>query len=163
MLTLFHVAELVGALFGAAVGWMIGRAALGWVGGLGGALLGAPLGWLGGRVPYLLARLLLRVTLRRETTDQLRARLRDGVMWSLHEDVMNELQRRGEDVRGELPLVLTLLTSDWGAQRHRGWYMLRLFFPDLAAQIPDYEATQMAAQCRAKVERMRRTEDRPNC
>ena len=157
------MAELVGALFGAAVGWTIGSAALGWVGGLGGALLRAPLGWLGGRVPYLLARLLLRVTLRRETTDQLRTRLRDGVMWSLYQDVMSELQRRGEDVRGELPLVLTLLTSDWGAQRHRGWYMLRLFFPDLAAQIPNYDATQMAAQCRATVERMRRTEDRPNC
>jgi hypothetical protein len=159
--TVFHVAELVGAVFGVAIGWMIGRSEFGWVGGLGGALLGAPLGWLGGRVPYLIARLLLHVTLSRESKDQLRARLRDGVMWSLYQDVMKELRRRGEDVRGELPLVLTLLTADWGAQRHRGWYMLRCSFPDLAAQIPDYDPTHTAAQCRAKTESLRPAKNRP--
>ncbi len=163
MLTLFHLAELVGALLGVAISWMIGRTEFGWVGGLGGALLGGPLGWLGGRVPYLIARSLLHVTLRGETTDQLRARLRDGVMWSLYQDVMKELRRRGEDVRGELPLLLTLLTSDWGAQRHRGWYMLRFFFPDLAAQIPDYDPTQTAAECRAKTERMRPLKNGSSC
>ncbi len=76
-------------------------------------------------------------------------------MWSLYHEVMKELQRRGEDVRGELPVVSTLLTSDWGAQRQRGWYMLRCFFPDLAAQIPDYDPTHTAAQCRATIESIR--------
>lgn len=161
--TLFHVAELIGAALGVALGWMIGGAAFGWVGALGGALLGGPLGWLGGRVPHLIGRLLLDVILRRETRDQLRVRLRDGVMWSLHQDVMIELRRRGEDVRGELPLVLTLLTSDWGAQRHRGLSMLRLFFPDVAAQIPDYNPAHTTAQCRATVERLRPAKNRSSC
>lgn len=154
-MTLFHLLEWIGAALGLSLGAMIGHAEFGWVGGALGALVGAPLGWLLGRVPYFVARRALHVVLTRDTVDQLRARLRDRVMWSLHHLVMEELRRRGEDVQNELSVVLALLAADSLAERLRGWHMLRFFFPDVAAMIPDYDPSQPAAQCRARIERIR--------
>jgi hypothetical protein len=153
--TLFHLLEWGGAAFGLMLGAIIGDTQYGWVGGTLGALVGAPVGWLLGRVPYVVGRLLLHRLLARETEDELRARLKDRVMWSLYQAVMEELRRRGADVQRELPVVITLLVAEGVWERHRGWQMLRWFFPEVAATIPDYDPAQPAAQCRAKVASIR--------
>jgi hypothetical protein len=67
---------------------------------------------------------------------------------------MRELQKRGADLRCELPLALTMLSADRSQQRLRGWQMLQVFFPDLARKIPDYDPSQTAANCRAKAARI---------
>jgi hypothetical protein len=76
-------------------------------------------------------------------------------MWPLYPLVMDELRRRGEDVRSALPAVTTLLVAEAAWERHRGWDTLRRFFPDVAATIPDYDPAEPAAQRRAKAERIR--------
>ncbi len=153
--TLFHLFEWGGAAFGLTLGANIGYTEYGWVGGILGALVGAPMGWLLGRVPYSVGRLWLHRVLARETVDELRARLKDRVMYSLYVPVMEELRQRGADVRRELPVATTLLAAETAWERHHGWQLLRCFFPDVAATIPDYDPAQPAAQCRAKVASIR--------
>ncbi len=69
--------------------------------------------------------------------------------------VLSELQKRGEDPRSELPVVLTLLSSGRAEQRYHGWMNLRRFFPDLAAKIPDYNPVRTLEECRAKTDSIR--------
>src|SRR5260370_30328577 len=98
---------------------------------------------------------------REETVDELRARLKDRVMYSLYLPVMEELRQRGADVRRELPVATTLLAAETAWERHHGWRLLRCFFPDVAATIPDYDPAQPAAQCRAKVASIRSSTSTP--
>jgi hypothetical protein len=88
------------------------------------------------------------------TPDELRARLNDERLdiWLPYKLVVHELQNRGEDVRIALPLVVRLLSADDSQQRHHGWQMLRVFFPDLARTIPDYQPSLGKATCQAKAE-----------
>jgi hypothetical protein len=120
-----------------------------WPARIGVVILSGLAGWCCGWVPSLIITLCRRRTLSRETTDALKARLRNGVS-TWYQLVMRELQKRGADLRGELPLALTLLSADRSQQRLHGWQMLRVFFPHLARKIPDYDPSQTTANCRAK-------------
>jgi hypothetical protein len=74
-----------------------------WPARIGVMILSGLAGWCCGWVPSLIITLCRRRTLSRETTDALKARLRNGAS-TWYQLVMRELQKRGADLRGELPL-----------------------------------------------------------
>jgi hypothetical protein len=177
--TVFDLFEAVGLMCGLAYGLTFGLGlSTDWWTRMRFSTIAALAGWCCVWLPCFLWRFYLRIKLTMEATDALRVRLRDRVMWPLYEPavmeekllwarlrlsakwpiypfVMRELRKRGEDLRSELPLVLMLLCGDRPERRHRGWRMLRDFFPDLASKIPDYDAWQTAAECRAKADSIR--------
>jgi hypothetical protein len=117
-------------------------------------ILGALVGWFLGWLPALLREWFRRRRLSTFTTDALRAHLNDDPLdiWLPYKLIVHELQKRGVDARIALPLVVRLLSADDSEQRHHGWQMLRVFFPDLARRIPDYQASLGKATCQAKAE-----------
>lgn len=177
--TVFDLFEAIGLMCGLTYGLTFGVGLkFGWLARMRLAMIAALTGWFCVWLPCFLGRCYLRLKLTMETTDALRDWLRERVMWPLYEAavmeekllwarlrlstkwpiyplVMRELQKRGEDVRSELPLVLMLLCDDRPEPRHRGWRMLQDFFPDLAKKIPDYDAWQTAAECRARADSIR--------
>lgn len=177
--TVFDVFEAIGLMCGLSYGVTFRlELKFGWLARMGLATIGALAGWFCVWLPCFLWECYLRLKLTTETTEALRVWLRDRVMWPLYEPpvieeslllarlrlsakwpryplVMREMRKRGEDIRSELPLVLTLLCADWQEKRHHGWQMLRAFFPDLASKIPDYDAWQTTAECRAKADSIR--------
>jgi len=177
--TVFDVFEAVGLMCGLTYGLTFGLGLrIDWWTRIRWAIIAALAGWFCAWLPCFLWRCYVRIKLTMEATDALRLRLSDRVMWPLYEPavmdekllwarlrlsakwpiyplVMRELRKRGEDLRSELPLVLMLLCGDPPERRHRGMRMLRNFFPDLASKIPDYDAWQTTAECRAKAESIR--------
>jgi len=151
--TIFDWLEALGLMFGLAMGVAVARASRsGWLAGIGFALLGACIGWVVGWLPAVLREWYRRRGLSKATTDALRTRLRDREidMWLPYNLVIHELQRRGEDIRSELPFVVRLLSDDGSEERHHGWQILQVFFPDLAQEIADYDPSLGKATCQAK-------------
>lgn len=153
--TMFDVCEALGLMFGLAVGVGVAQGSnFGWLTRIGVMILGALGGWFCGWLPAFFRESFRRRRLSTLTTDTLRARLNDGRLdiWLPYNLVVHELQKRGEDVRIALPLVVRLLSADDSEQRYHGWQMLRVFFPDLARTIPDYQPSLGKATCQAKAE-----------
>jgi hypothetical protein len=153
--TVFDFFEALGLMFGLAVGVAVAQTSnFEWLTRIGVVIVGALGGWFCGWLPALLREWLRRRRLSTVTTDALRARLNDRHLdiWLPYNLVVHELQKRGEDVRIGLPLVVRLLSADDSEQRYHGWQMLRVFFPDLARKIPDYQPSLGKASCQAKAE-----------
>jgi MFS family permease len=162
LVSMFDYFESLGLMLGVAAGLLGGFAInFGWLASIGVAIPAGLAGWFCGWVPSFLRERYLRRILTKETTDSLRARLGDHAtplyqLWPLYQLlIMKELRKRGENIWSDLPLVLTLLASELIDERHGGWQVLRTFFPDLAAKIPDYDPFQTPADCRAKAEGIR--------
>lgn len=177
--TVFDVFEAIGVLCGLAYGVSLGGdPKVGLLARIVVATIGALAGWFCVWLPCFLWECYLRLKLTTETTDALRAWLRDREWWPMYQRrsnderlilarfqlsakwpkyalVMRELRKRGEEARSELPLVLTLLGDERWERRHHGWQMLRALFPELAAKIPDYGPLKSAADCRAKLDSIR--------
>jgi hypothetical protein len=151
MFTLFHALLLAGFLFGAFSGARVGSMLFGTVGAVCGAMVGALVGVVAGRIPWLLAMRSLARDLGRKTTTQLRASLHSSGCLTPNA-VLLELQRRGEDIRCELPIVLDLLVSDDIVLRSRGWAALTSAFPQLAERVRDYRIGDSLDECRRKTE-----------
>jgi hypothetical protein len=154
--TLFAAFESWGLMLGVMLGLFLSHAPWvrpNWPARIGLIISWGVAGWFCGWVPSFIITFCRRRTLSRETTDALKARLRNGTS-TWYQLVMGELQKRGADLRCELPLALTLLSADRSQQRLRGWQMLRVFFPHLARKIPDYDPSQTAAKCRANAARI---------
>jgi hypothetical protein len=154
MFTVFHVSVLVGIGGGVALGWTHGTQLYGPAGGLAAAVASGYAGFLVGRLPELVVLWSLCGSLASKTSDQLHALLH-GPDCQAPNLVLLELQRRGEDVRSELGLILDLLVSEDFAQRGRGWAAMSSAFPDLAGQARDYHLGDSVGECRRKTEALR--------
>lgn len=137
MITLFDIFQWLMSLIGAVTGAILGHGVVGWPGAVGGAVLGAVLGYWLGAAPFLIGLKLLQRHLNDSTVDELRADLSRN--WVGAHLVIAELVARGERVEQHLPLILSLLRSPWSDQRVHGWANLSLWFPELAAQLPDFD------------------------
>jgi hypothetical protein len=155
MFTLFDFWKLVGVIFGFAFGLAGGTRFFGVVGGITGALIGGYLGFVVGRVPeHLVLRSLIR-HLRHKSVTELRACLHSPTCLTPN-CVLLELQHRGEDIRQELPRVLDLLVSEDVDRRGFGWAALASAFPELVGQVRDYRVGDSVAECRRKIEILKR-------
>jgi len=149
MFTIFHLLVLVGFVYGAIFGAHAGSALCGTVGGVVGAIAGCIVGVCVGRIPGFLTLLWLARGLRSKSTSELKSDLRSESCVTPN-CVLLELQRRGENIRPELPVVLDMLISENVGRRGLGWAALTSAFPDLAKQIQDYRIQDSVDDCRKK-------------
>ncbi len=88
-----------------------------------------------------------------KTTEELRGILRSPD-WLFYRNALVELRRRGEDIKAEVVPILHLVISDAKAQRIGGWMILREFYPDLAARVPDYKPAEPPEVCKEKMQKI---------
>ncbi|HUT61272.1 MAG TPA: hypothetical protein VNA25_25770 [Phycisphaerae bacterium] len=153
MFTLFDLFQLLGLIIGAATGAIYGAHWYGWIGCLVGVPLGLALGFVCGRIPFVAALFWLRSDLTSMSTEHIRSKFQGGPYPAYHL-FLRELLRRGESIHEEIPVVLSLLGSASKDQRHHGWYILRSFFSELAAAIPDYDPGASTEICQANVQKL---------
>ncbi len=154
MFTLFDLLMLIGLGGGLLFGVLEGAKRFGPIGGIVGAIVGAYLGFIIGRLPWTLMLRSIARDLKSRTSTELREDLR-GPRNQPPNLVLLELGRRGEDILGELPVVLDLLVAEDFGQRGRGWAALTSAFPKLAAQIRGYSISDSVEECRRKVQPLR--------
>ncbi len=154
MFTLFHALVLAGLLFGALFGARAGSALFGPVGGVFGGIVGAITGLVVGRIPELLVLRSLARDFTPKSSAELRSYLRSPACLTPN-CVLLELRRRGEDIRGELPVVVDLLVSEDAGRRGHGWAALTSAFPELVEQVRDYRVGDSVDECRRKTEILR--------
>lgn len=154
MITLFDILPLLGAGVGLIVGVVGGDRLLGMPGVISGALFGGALGFIAGHIPFVVALRMLSRELAAQPVTELRTSLRSADCPAPNV-ILLELQRRGEDIRSELPVVLEMLVSEDSGRRGAGWAALVSAFPELAALIPDYRIFDPDETCRSKIERLR--------
>ncbi len=155
MFTVFHLFILLGIGAGIALGLDGGAKLFGLAGGFAGAAVGGYTGFIAGRLPEFLVLRSLSESLALKTSDQLRSCLR-GPDCQIPNVILLELQRRGEDVRGELEVVLDMLVSEDLAQRGRGWAALTSAYPQWAGRLGDYRLGDSVAECGRKTDGLRR-------
>lgn len=154
MFTIFHVFVLFGLAAGAAAGGILAAKYLGWTGRILGTLVGAWVGGIIGNIPYLMTLKWIAREILKKSTDELRAELHDGKCLTPNL-LLLELNRRGEDIRGELPLVLEMLTSEDTTRRGPGWAALTSAFPELSRRVKNYRVNDSVEVCRQKIDVLR--------
>ena len=153
MFTLFDLLQLVGFIGGLVLGIALGADSFGIVGGIVGGIGGFFIGAIIGRLPLIATLWLQARQFKSHSSDELRQSLHrdDCLTPNLH---LLELQRRGEDIQTELPLVLQMLVSDHSDRRGFGWAALTSAFPDVANQISGYNPMASKAECKKHVDRL---------
>jgi hypothetical protein len=152
--TAFHFINLVAICLGLALGAAGGAKLFGSTGGLIGALIGGYAGFILGGLPEWLVFRSLALALARESADELRSFLRSPNC-QIPNLVLMELASRGEDITGELNVVLDLLESEDVAQRGRGWAAMISAFPEVAAKVRNYRIGGSVAECREQIAPLR--------
>jgi hypothetical protein len=61
--------------------------------------------------------------------------------WARVGAALKEIKRRGEDITPYVPVVLELMAADSASVRTAGKLALKDHFPEIAREIPEYEAT----------------------
>jgi hypothetical protein len=147
--TLFgHVLPLIGLILGIVLGIPVGIRILGALGGFLGALGGGLLGLVFGQFPGAIVRMIISFPLKRKSTEELRASLRNGKCSTVNLATL-ELKSRGVDVRPEFDLILELLASIHHDARCRGWAAMLTAFPELAEAAADYVPGERLAEGQA--------------
>jgi len=152
MITLFDVLPVIGLTFGALGGFAFG-AHFGTLTGVAGSIIGAGVGLVYGRLPFILVLKSMKRDFSGKTTEQLRTMLRDPGFLAPNV-LLFELRSRGEDLDGELPIVLDMLTAHSRDRRVRGWNALLAGFPALAEMLSDYRFNDSAEECAKKVQKV---------
>ncbi len=153
-MTIFHALFFVAEIYAIALGVKYGCQYGGTLGGLAGAVVGATVGFAAGKLPLLGALCYARRKLAAQSTEQLRAQLRDGRDLAPN-ILLLELKHRGVDINPELPFVLDMLVSDSQLRRSCGWNALASAFPKLASEIRDYRVHDPVDESRKKVQPLR--------
>lgn len=135
-MTIFHVFELAGIGLGLYWGAYYGHAWYGIPGAIAGAVLGIVVGFFAGKIPFLIAWCSLGIE--RKSTEELREIFKQDQYYIFHL-ALAALMARGEDVTPEKPRILDLLLSDASDRRRFGWGSLQVAFPELAAQLPEFD------------------------
>ncbi|MEZ6040619.1 MAG: glycine zipper domain-containing protein [Planctomycetaceae bacterium] len=151
MLTLFDLIRLIGALVGAVVFGSTGWNTLGILGCVVGAPVGLVVGAMIGQMPLIVCLKWMSRRFDRMTDEQLEGELHDPACLTPN-ILLLELNRRGFDIRRELPFVQSLLASDEMHRRTAGWAALNSAFPELVGRIPSYNPTATTAECKAECE-----------
>ena len=92
-------------------------------------------------------------SLRSKSTEQLQAFLRSGD-WTYYRNALIELRRRGVDIKGENRQVIRMLMAESPFRRQAGWMILREIYPELAAQLPDYNFRDSDEVCKEKASKI---------
>jgi hypothetical protein len=90
---------------------------------------------------------------RGRSTEELRAFLRSGD-WTYYRNALIELRRKGVDIKGENRQVIRMLMAESPFRRQAGWMILKEIYPELAAQLPDYNFRDNDEVCREKASRI---------
>lgn len=125
MFTIFHVFELIGALFGLVGGVALGHRWLGWVGVVLGGVVGFFAGNVLGRVPYVVSFQIVKRDLKRCDVATLKSRL-DRDYW-IAPLIIAHLVVRGEPIESFRSYVSGLLGSDSPDRRRAGEQILRIW------------------------------------
>jgi hypothetical protein len=152
--TIYDLFFLAAICAGIGVGGAAGAELHGMVGGAAGALAGGWIGFLVGRLPELLVLNWLASSLTTVPADELRDFLHDPDC-HIHNLVLLELQRRGENIHQELGGILDMMAANDVSRRGLGWAALNSAFPDLARQLGDYSVGDSAEECRRKIRQLR--------
>lgn len=148
-LTLFDFLHFWGCTAGIGLGMRYGYDFGGWAGGVAGAVVGGYVGLVAGRLPLGLVVFWEQRSLKKQSSQQLRERLRRGDEYFITHLLLAHLMARGEDVASELPCIVALLRSDSETRRYFGWSALKLAFPEVASTIAPYQPSDSPEQCRA--------------
>ena len=149
MFTCFHLVRLVAALGIAAVLGGYGWDNFGLLGCVAGIPTGLILGGMIGQLPLLVGLKILAYRFGRMSDDELVSELRDPKCLTPNVHLL-ELNRRGYDIRQELPCVHSLLASPNVDRRTTGWAALISAFPDLVATVPGYCPTASTGECQQR-------------
>jgi hypothetical protein len=160
--TIFHVLWAILVAGGAVVGWI-------WGGHFGavGSIAGGAIGVVAATIAYLALRDELHrrwmKQLQQSTSEELRAIIgRDD--WKFeHTMALLNLAARGEDVRCELPRILSMLESDSVLTRRFGWDALRIVFDEETRLIGPYEPRESTQRCRDQTAALRERVNIPKC
>lgn len=138
MFTIFHLFELMGAVFGIVAGAAIGRVWLGWVGLVFGGIAGVFVGRVLGRLPCAITGEILKRNLKRCDVATLRARLERE--YYISHLIIARLLVCGEPVESFRDYVAGLRRSDSSDRRRFGERLLKIW-PEIGLQ-PDSAAAQ---------------------
>ncbi len=144
--TMFDLLGFVGLCAGICVGAKYG--------GVIGAAIGALAGLLLGRLPYSAASWAARRKLEQASSQALRERLRSGKEYFIAHLLLAHLMKRGEDVSGELPVIVGLIKSASSEQRRFGWAALKFAFPDNASKLAGFDPRDSVEKCREAASRI---------
>jgi hypothetical protein len=152
--TIYHVLWLILVSGGAVIGW-IGGGYFGVIGSIAGGAIGA----VAAHIVCLAFRDELHrrwlKQLQQSTNEELRAIIRRDD-WSFeHTMALLNLAARDEEVRCELPRILSMLESESTLTRRFGWDALRIVFNEERKLIGPYEPRESAQNCRDRTAALR--------
>jgi hypothetical protein len=151
--TVFHLLQFLVVGTGLVVGAIVGNVWFGSAGLLGGAVAGVLAGVFVGRLPLAIAAYWATREFRQKTIAELHEYLR-GPVWPAYHMAFAELSRRGEDVSGDFDVVRGLLGDDEIVKRTHGIAILRVHYPRVVEQIPDYDPNEVPEVCREKLAKL---------
>ncbi len=131
---------------GAACVGILGWNSFGIIGCAIGVPVGLILGGLLGQIPLVVGLNWISRRFDRLTNDELLAQLHDANCCTPNLHLL-ELNRRGYDIRRELPHVHSLLVSPDMNRRTKGWAALISAFPEMVDIIPGYNPTTSTSEC----------------
>ncbi len=150
MFTIIDVLQLTLSLAGIVCGFMTGYGYFGVPGAVGGAVIGFVVGFVAGRLPLLLA----LTVFQRKSTHELWQVFEKDEYYVFHL-ALADLMARGEDVSSQKPRILDLMASENGERRRFGWASLQIAFPELAAQLENYNPKSPSASHHELIQHMR--------
>lgn len=154
MFTIFDMIAVLMPLTAALLGARVGSE-WGWTQAIGGGVAGLLVGYVLGQLPIRWVVWRVRKQLAPFTTEQLRAALTDPKCFTPNFLLM-ELRLRGEDISQHVGLVLHLMADDAYVRRTRGYAAWLSAYPQWAKRLAGYNPGHSVAECRAKVEALRR-------
>jgi hypothetical protein len=136
---------------------------VGWIGGGHFGIVGSIVGGASGAAAATIAYLAFRDELHRRwmkqlqqnTNEELRVIIRRDDWKFEHTMALLILAARGEEVRRELPRILSMLESESVLTRRFGWDALRIVFDEETKLIGPYEARASTQSCRDRVAALR--------
>ena len=154
-ITLFRVLWFATVALFVAVGLVLGLRHLGTLGAIVGGVVGFVVGSLVGSLPSWVSDKLLFRWLQRSSSAELRSVVAADDWKFCHTMALLQLAARGEEVRGELPRILSMLESDSQLRRVYGWDALRIVFPKETRVIEHYNPRESTEACRNKAAGLR--------
>ena len=156
MFTIFDLFRLVTSLSMTLAGGVAGNH-FGFIGILFGVIIGFIAGCFIGSLPIFWATRAFHKRFSDKSSSFLRSVLHKAEPDVLYPPnfILLELQRRGEDISSELPMVLDLLESEESARRCFGVAAITSAFPDIAKNISAYNSYGTTDECRKSIKLLR--------